>query len=150
MPHLRGTPGAQRGTYAYAGVGKRGPGAIAYCAPSKAAAEGNARYGMLASTSACVAIASGATCAEAKKAAKKAANAKCKPCRFFDIDRQLSQGDKWAIVERTRDGNAFVGMFDRGRATVEEIDRLSKLYCPHGFDFTPEENAIQGLRRRRR
>lgn len=144
---LRGTPGAQRGNYAYAYVGKNGPGAGAYCTPTKAHAVAGARG--LESIAICTAVAKGANCADAKKAAKRAATAKCKPCRFFDVDYRTGREDKWAVVERTPKGRVFVGLFDRGRAAMEEVDRLARLHCPRGLTPTAEESALSGLRRRR-
>jgi len=147
---LGGTPGATRGNYAFAGVGRDGGGAIAYCARSKDEALAQARLGMLSRTSACVAIAKGETCNDAKKAAKRAATAKCKPCRFFTTDYNTGNPDLWNVVEVQRGGaRRFVSQHPRGKPTMDEVDRLSKRYCPHGFDLTPEEATLSGLRKRR-
>jgi len=147
---LGGTPGATRGNYAYAGITRGGGSAIAYCARSKDEALAQARRGLISYTSACVAIAKGETCNDAKKAAKRTANAKCKPCRFFKTDYNTGNPDLWNVVEVQRGGvQRFVSQHPKGKPTMDEIDRLSKQHCPRGTDLTPEEAALSGLRKRR-
>lgn len=145
---LRGTPGAQSGEYAYAYVGKNRPGAIAYCSRTREGAMGGA-YGHVASTIAtCGAIAKGASCADAKKNAKKAAVAKCKPCRYFDISYGPVGSEQWEVVEHTRKGTVSHGMFPKGKPTVDEINRLVRKHCPQGLKPTDEELGLRGARAR--
>jgi hypothetical protein len=137
--------------WASASVGKdqRGNGALAYCAPTKAHAAARARGGL--GIELCTAIGKGETCNDAKKAAKKRVSEKCKPCsKRYAIDYNTGDPEKWAVVEIGSGSKRVVSVHARGRATTEEADRLSRAACPNGLVPTAEENALEGLRRRRK
>lgn len=128
------------GAYAAAYVGKDARRPVAYCAPSAQAARARAAgYEDIARASA---VAKGATCQEAKKAAQKLAVAKAAKCPLY-FNRYEGNGTGGAIVEVRGRTSRVVARRGDGAAVIREIDRLTRKNCPKGTVLTPAERKIR-------